>query len=74
MGERLLELRRRAGLTQEQLAWKAGVTTSAVRQWERAKRTMLASSAVKLANALGVTAGQLLGSEPLPPARKKEGK
>jgi transcriptional regulator with XRE-family HTH domain len=76
MGERLLELRRQAGLTQEQLARAVGVTTSAVRRWERARRRMLISSAVKLCDALGVTAGQLVGTETLPGtqlARKKGG-
>jgi transcriptional regulator with XRE-family HTH domain len=69
MGARLRELRRQAGLTQQQLARAAGVTTGAVRRWERARRTMLSSSAVKLCDALGVTAGQLIGTEPLPPAK-----
>jgi hypothetical protein len=35
---------------------------------------MLSSSAFKLADALGVTVGQLVGTEPLPPVKKKEGK
>ena len=70
MGARFLELRKRAGLTQEELAREAGVTLSAVRQWERGKRTPMLDTAVRLAKVFGVTVGQLAGTEPMPPAKK----
>jgi transcriptional regulator with XRE-family HTH domain len=71
MGERVLAFRKRAGLTQEQLARKADVTLDAVRNWEKGRRTPGLDMAVKLALALGVTVGQLAGTEPMPPAKGK---
>ena len=70
MGLRLRELRRRAGLTQEQLARRAEVGVDAVRKWEKGKRTPLLDRAVLLSRVLGCTVGQLAGEEPLP--RKRE--
>jgi transcriptional regulator with XRE-family HTH domain len=72
MGQRLKELRLRAGLTQEALARAAGVANDAVRKWERGKRTPLLDMAAKLADALGCTLDELAGRTP-PAARKKGG-
>jgi transcriptional regulator with XRE-family HTH domain len=74
MGQRLLELRRAAGLTQEQLARASDVGVDAVRKWERGKRTPMLDMAVRLAEALGVTVGQLAGSEPMPAPKKRRRK
>jgi DNA-binding XRE family transcriptional regulator len=63
MGQRLFDLRRRAGLTQEGLARKADVTTAAVRFWEKGKRTPSLEMAVKLADALDCTLDELAGRE-----------
>jgi transcriptional regulator with XRE-family HTH domain len=64
MGQRLYELRSRKGLTQEGLARKADVTTSAVRNWEKGKRTPSLEMAVRLADALDVSLDELAGREP----------
>jgi transcriptional regulator with XRE-family HTH domain len=71
MGQRLSELRRRAGLTQEALARRADVGTDAVRNWEKGRRTPGLDMAVKLADALDITLDELAGREP---RRKKGGK
>jgi transcriptional regulator with XRE-family HTH domain len=51
---RLRELREDAGLTQEQLAERAGVKRDAVARWERGVREPSWSSILALADALGV--------------------
>jgi transcriptional regulator with XRE-family HTH domain len=52
---RLRELRAGVGLTQEQLAEKAGVKRDAVARWERGNREPSWSNVVALADALGVS-------------------
>jgi transcriptional regulator with XRE-family HTH domain len=64
MGKRLQRLRRARGLTQTQLALKAGVPMSSVQNWEYGRRTMLFDAAVKLADALAVTLDDLAGRTP----------
>jgi len=54
-GERLRRLRDAAGLTQMQLAEKAGVPLTTLRNWEHDRREPLVSAAFKLAGALGVS-------------------
>jgi transcriptional regulator with XRE-family HTH domain len=71
MGERLRELRRRRGLSQEGLARMVGVGRDAVRLWEKGKRTPMLDAAARLAEALGVTVGVVAGTEKMPPAEKK---
>ena len=51
---RLRELREQAGLTQQQLGDRAGVTWEAVSRWERGTREPSWSNVVALAKALGV--------------------
>lgn len=51
---RLREMRESAGLTQEQLAEKAGVKRDAVARWEAGKREPGWSSVLSLCGALGV--------------------
>ena len=53
-GERLQRLRNEAGLTQMQLAERAGVPLTSLRNWEHDRREPLASVLFKLARALGV--------------------
>ncbi len=74
MGQRLYELRSRRGLTQEGLARKADVTTGAVRNWEKGKRTPSFEMAIRLADALEVTLDELAGREPPKSRRPKGGK
>jgi transcriptional regulator with XRE-family HTH domain len=73
MGQRLRELRRRAGLTQEALARRIDVSGDTVRKWERGKRTPILDTAARLCDALGCSLDELAGRVPLA-KKKKEGK
>jgi len=55
--------RRKAGLTQDELAERAGVGQSTVAMWESQGRQPTAENAVKLARALGLTVEQLYEDE-----------
>jgi transcriptional regulator with XRE-family HTH domain len=72
MGQRLAEIRRRAGLTQEALARAAGVGGDAVRKWESGRRTPMFDMAIRLADALGCTLDELAGREPAARKRKEK--
>jgi transcriptional regulator with XRE-family HTH domain len=65
MGQRLKELRLRAGLTQEALARAADVGSDAVRKWETGRRTPMLDMASRLADVLGCTLDELAGRTPL---------
>jgi transcriptional regulator with XRE-family HTH domain len=56
---RLAELRRRAGLTQQQLAQKAGTSLSSVSQLEQGKRAPSLELALRLAGSLAVPVDDL---------------
>jgi transcriptional regulator with XRE-family HTH domain len=70
MAERLKRLRKEAGMTQEELARKAGVAFAAYRTWESGKSTPLFDAAVKLADGLEITLDELAGREP--PRRRRK--
>lgn len=53
-GETLRHLRRRAGLTQEQLSHEAGLDRSYVGQVERGERNVALLNILRLSDALGV--------------------
>jgi transcriptional regulator with XRE-family HTH domain len=59
VGERIAELRRERGLTQESLAERAGVSTETVKKIERRKRNPSLFMLETLAKALGVAVGKL---------------
>jgi transcriptional regulator with XRE-family HTH domain len=61
MGERLVDLRKRAGLTQEQLAVRAGVASATVRRIEGDDIDPRLSTIRKLAAVLGVEPRELVG-------------
>ena len=62
--ERIAFVRKAAGLTQEQLGEKLGVTRQAVSKWESAQSTPDAATIARLCSALGVSADfVLLGKE-----------
>ena len=60
VGLRIIERRKRLGLTQEALAEKADVTTQFVSYAESGKRAMRPENLLKMANALGVSTDYLL--------------
>jgi transcriptional regulator with XRE-family HTH domain len=71
-GQRLRELRERAGLTQGQLAERAGMHRQGIAKLELGEREPLWSTVQALAEALGVSFEQLAEKResPPPPARR----
>lgn len=63
LGFRIGEARRSLGLTQAQLAERAGLDTIYISQIERGQRTMSLPSLFSVANALKSKAGSLLDEE-----------
>ncbi len=60
-GEKLKEIRRRDGITQNQAAAQLGVSLGAVGNWESDKRTPDAEMLVHIADTFGVSVDYLLG-------------
>jgi transcriptional regulator with XRE-family HTH domain len=60
MAQRIQELRQRRGLTQEQLADKAGISRGYLARLETSRHDPSLSTLEKLAKALGVKVGRLL--------------
>ena len=63
LNEVIRTLRKRRGLTQEQLAEQLGISVMTVRRWEWGQRTPRAEELQKLAEALGTTTDYLLNGE-----------
>ncbi len=61
-GQRLCELRERAGLSQQQLAERVGVSQRAYSYWERYSVTLRPDQLLKLASALSISVEELVGS------------
>jgi len=59
-GKRIMERRKKMGLTQEQLAEKCELTTQAVSYFESGKRAMRPENLMKIALGLGVSTDYLL--------------
>ena len=70
-GERLRELRLRAGLTQEGLAQAAGVPVFNVRNYEQGQREPYWSAFCKLATALGACCADFADVDGVAEAPKK---
>jgi len=65
LGERLRGVRRRLGMSQEELATRSGVTQEAIEVVESGKRLYMRSDHLaRLVKGLGVSADELLGTEP----------
>lgn len=62
-GSRLKELRKQAGLTQQQLAYQIGVSKSVVSFYELRERTPSPEVLIKLSAVFHVSADYLLGIE-----------
>ena len=63
-GKRLKALRKKAGLTQQQLADKIWVSKAAISNYELYERTPSPEILIKLANAFHVSTDYLLGHKP----------
>ena len=63
--ERLIQLREEAGLSQEEMAAKIGVSRSTVRGWETGVNLPGASALIKIAELYGVPIDYLFGREEL---------
>ena len=61
LGQRLAQARQAAGLTQEELAGKVGVTQRVIAYWEREAVSLRADQIDALANALHLSSDSLLG-------------
>lgn len=59
---RLYELRKKNGLSQEELADKLGISRQAVSKWERAEASPDTDNLILLAKLYGVTLDELLNS------------
>ena len=66
VGDTLAALRQAQSLSLDQLSRKAGVSKSMLSQIERAQANPTVAVVWRLANALGVTMGELLGNTPQP--------
>ena len=80
LGESINYYRRRAGLSQEALAERVGVSRQSVSKWELGEATPEVDRLVALAAAFGITVDQLLsgeapkGEEPPPTGPENKGK
>ncbi|HEY5708126.1 MAG TPA: helix-turn-helix transcriptional regulator [Solirubrobacterales bacterium] len=59
LGDNLARCRKRAGLSQEELSWRAGLHRTEISQLERGLRIARADTILKLASALEVSVGDL---------------
>lgn len=62
-GQRIKLARRNAGLTQKELGQKLGITYQTLAQWENDLRKPKFETLKRIADALGVPVGELLGLE-----------
>lgn len=63
IGERLRILRNEQGITQQQLADRAGISRSNINTWESGKSLPLPDGLIALADCFGCTVDYLLGRE-----------
>lgn len=70
--DRLAELRKSRGLSQEELAEKLGVTRQAVSKWERAESAPDTDNLIELAKIYGVSIDELINGEKLPEEQTSE--
>jgi transcriptional regulator with XRE-family HTH domain len=63
VGQAIQKLRRKVGLSQSELAKKAGVPTSTLQAWEQSRRSPRLDALLKLARALDVSLDELAGQK-----------
>lgn len=61
---KMRELRKALGLTQKELAEKAGITHAAINRYENGLRVPSVNIAIRIAHALGCTVEELVEGEP----------
>lgn len=66
VGERIQIARKNAGLTQKELGAKLGVSYQGIAQWENNMRNPKIGSLQRIADALDIPVGELLGTVPQP--------
>lgn len=71
LGERIRELRKARGMTQEELADTLGVTQALIASYETARRSIPLRKLVVLAEALGISIEEVVGRNPA--RRRKRG-
>lgn len=62
-GNNIQKARKKAGLTQKELAQKTGIAEITIRQYENNKRTPKTETLGKIADVLGVSLGELFGKD-----------
>ncbi len=70
LGQRIASLRHAAGLSQPQLAERAGISTATLRNWEQGIRFPLPVGLVAIAKGLGISPGPLLDGVTFPTQEK----
>ena len=73
VGHRIAQARRKAGLTQVELAKRLGVTQQAITFWERQAPAPRAEMLSKLSEVLDISIDELLGIAPRPNTSGKKG-
>jgi transcriptional regulator with XRE-family HTH domain len=66
LGQRIVHYRKRAGISQKNLAATVGISSSALNNYEKGKREPNISVLMRLAEALDITGDALLGLDPHP--------
>ena len=72
IANRLIELRKKSGLSQEQLAEKLGLSRQAVSKWERAEASPDTDNLICLAKIYNVSLDDLLNSDQSRDGRKRK--
>lgn len=72
IGSNIRRRRKELGLTQEQVGEKAGLDWTTIGAAERGVRNLSVESLLKVADALGVTAGDLVESSEREPSEKEQ--
>jgi transcriptional regulator with XRE-family HTH domain len=69
-GRRLREARKARGMSQDDLAERTGIHSTAIGRYERSEREPLAGTIIRLARGLGVPPGELLEDPLLGPGER----